>query len=57
MGRTVPCCASNKGGSFLSLMVDKAGPTVLCCASKEGGSSLKSLYSSFILTERRMRAL
>ena len=34
-----------------------AGPTCPCWASRGPGSSFASLYSSLILTDRRMRAL
>jgi hypothetical protein len=34
-----------------------AGPTCPCCASNGAGSSLTSLYSSFIFTASRTRAL
>ena len=42
---------------FLCASFGLAGPTEPCCDTRAGGNCLKSLYSSFILTDNRILVL
>src|SRR5712672_2903143 len=50
---------SDEGPAVMALRISlgRAGPTGTCCAMRAGGSCLQCLYSSFIFTAKRNRAL